>query len=1353
MGSGVSAPNKYKAPEAQLNTQSAELSDYYAQRYLAGELYTGRCYREDGLGELLTYKYEAPDGDVHVWRHAFDLTPFGGGEKVVTLYHYTDELAFCNVGNMEQTASELFASLVDERAHFGKGLYATQHEPAVWGSRLRILLNNYSNGNPLCPEQQESRKRDLEWGDGRKAGHRAAFCIPLLVPCSIAYSIFERHTPDMAERTVKDSAGQERPIRLGEDNQGRAVHQNRDVWVIRLETDGALHHAAADADGVLSCKGRGRYSEAEELNRECCKICPSKLGPEHPLTLTSMYHLAVVLEASGQLEEAEPLYREALEKRQATLGPEHPDTLGTLDSLAKLLYARGNLAEAEPLSREAVKKSRDKLGPVHRQTLTSINLLATLLFARGNLTEAESLFREALKKSRAKMGEMHPETLISINNLATLLHSCGRLEEAEPLYREALQKSRAKLGSAHPDTLSSLTNLAALFHACGRFAEAEPLLREALEKSRAMLGPDHPETLTSLNNLAMLLQACGQLAEAEPLFREVVEKRRAKLGNLHPHTLSSIFDFAQLMESMQKFEEAEELYREELAGARKASGPAEQGVVGSLAKLALFLHERGKLEESQELRREYDEHSHGWRCLLLGTALRFVRTPAFVLQSLVDSWSLTPRPTAGALASLHGHMSELIVSSIKGPHGAALDNCVHHCKAWGEIFWGGVSNSEAFERWFNQRRWEWAKGEVMNAPSLYNGMVYGSDTFGHVFALDMQTGKQVWKTKVADNIGQDNGFNMVREGVALTACDWRKPSPNAEANQKVKALNASTGQELWTYEPDTAVWNFLPLFVDESSFVFQDMTGKVYRLNLITGAVLWKAGGLNGTWTDGGAAVGPNGLVYAVNNNHPISLLMTESNPGTLSAYNISDGQLVWAVTTPRPPNNAPAVGHVMNLPGMSVVMPLCQQVLPGATCDVHVYDAETGGLQWVFHGPSQKGLLQAGDAEGILGRISRGVRSMCLPNGWSAPTIDSQGTVFVGNEEGNFYALRDLDGDGVTFGDGEVAFFDTKASFSGSSSPAIAPGRCEEAVLGIYSPPSEQRGAARLGGEAARRTATDPLQKTHAPGEGQGWPLLPSTTAAFPGCYPGQADHVKWHSSVRRLGNIDSALEGKKQRGERWWVGGWVGGWVGVCGYLLTSPAMAGGDEVTLQAIVPAGGGTCQEVELKASRKDTCAKLKKDLEKAFNIPVDDMEIFFQNAEEGSRQKWLRDDVMLEAEDVRDGAILTVGVHGVAGGGHQNHVEDEDLPEDAVQNSIAVKGETSYYFAHSRKADVPEEHRIVSGGEPQKLSETEALPEPMSSMRKIRAEEEQRRAPFALLLALRRDIPPVTLTSAAAYFD
>ena len=340
--------------------------------------------------------------------------------------------------------------------------------------------------------------------------------------------------------------------------------------------------------------------------------------------------------------------------------------------------------------------------------------------------------------------------------------------------------------------------------------------------------------------------------------------------------------------------------------------------------------------------------------------------------------------------------------------------------------------------------WEYESlpAEVVNAPSVYDGMVYSSDTHGNAFALDMETGHVVWNTSVAVNIGQDNGFNMVHAGIALVACDWREPSPMGAANHKIKALNASTGGVLWTYVPDTAVWNFLPLFVDDDSFVFQDMTGKVYRLTLSTGDLVWKTGGLNGTWTDGGAAVGANGLVYAVNNNHrPDEDPKTEDMPGTLSAYNLTDGQLVWTITTPRPPNNAPAVGHVKNLPDFSVVMPLCQQVRPGATCDVHVYDAETGGLRWVFHGPSQDGLLQAGDLEGVLGRTKRGVRGMCLPNGWSAPTIDAEGTVFVGNEMGNFYALRDLDGDGVTFGEGEVAFYDTKAAFSGSSSPAVAPG------------------------------------------------------------------------------------------------------------------------------------------------------------------------------------------------------------------------------------------------------------------------------------------------------------------------
>ena len=160
----------------------------------------------------------------------------------------------------------------------------------------------------------------------------------------------------------------------------------------------------------------------------------------------------------------------------------------------------------------------------------------------------------------------------------------------------------------------------------------------------------------------------------------------------------------------------------------------------------------------------------------------------------------------------------------------------------------------------------------------------------------------------------------------------------------------------------------------------------------------------------------------------------------------------------------------------------------------------------------------------------------------------------------------------------------------------------------------------------------------------------------------------------------------------------------------------------LTLYAIVPSGGGQCKELELTADFHDNGMDIKKKIEKACNIPVEDMELFIKNPSEGSTNKWLRDDATLEAEKIEDLAVLTVGVHGTTGGGN-GYLDDEDLPQTAVENSLAAKGETSYYFAHSRKMEVPEEHRIVSGGSPQKLGETQLpLSEPVPAKKQLSSE-------------------------------
>ena len=112
-----------------LRPLAAASSKYFLGPYLEGKLPTLSLYSEGSLGELKTLVYDAPDGRVHVWAYALDLRDTQPGLDpggLCVLYHLTNELAFRNVANLEQETAELFASLLDERAHFGKGVYCTQ---------------------------------------------------------------------------------------------------------------------------------------------------------------------------------------------------------------------------------------------------------------------------------------------------------------------------------------------------------------------------------------------------------------------------------------------------------------------------------------------------------------------------------------------------------------------------------------------------------------------------------------------------------------------------------------------------------------------------------------------------------------------------------------------------------------------------------------------------------------------------------------------------------------------------------------------------------------------------------------------------------------------------------------------------------------------------------------------------------------------------------------------------------------------------------------------------------------------------------------------------------------------------
>src|SRR5688572_21745800 len=87
--------------------------------------------------------------------------------------------------------------------------------------------------------------------------------------------------------------------------------------------------AQGDGAGALDAlaatyEATGSYALAEPLRKQALEIREKALGPEHPVTATSLNNLAMLYYATGAYAQAEPLLKRALEIREKALGPEHP---------------------------------------------------------------------------------------------------------------------------------------------------------------------------------------------------------------------------------------------------------------------------------------------------------------------------------------------------------------------------------------------------------------------------------------------------------------------------------------------------------------------------------------------------------------------------------------------------------------------------------------------------------------------------------------------------------------------------------------------------------------------------------------------------------------------------------------------------------------------------------------------------------------------------------------------------------------------------------------------------------------------------------------------------------------------
>ena len=286
-----------------------------------------------------------------------------------------------------------------------------------------------------------------------------------------------------------------------------------------------------------------------------------------------MHNLARAYDQAGRLDEALPLFEETLKLEKSKLGPEHPDTLSALEALASAYSHAGRM-------REAIRFYNEVLTPAFMSQSNSAGLLRhrAELFARsGQWKEAAADLRHAL--------ELHPDNVWTWHCLAAVLVQEGQLEA----YRAQCRKSVERFGNTTdpvtaeriakdclilPESGADLDRVAGLAHAAssrtnnpfgqewdqftqgladyrqGHFTSAVDWTEKALDK----LGTNSERDVAALMVQAMACQRLNSSDKARAALAKGTELAGTKLpklegGDLGPYWLDWVTAQALLREA------------------------------------------------------------------------------------------------------------------------------------------------------------------------------------------------------------------------------------------------------------------------------------------------------------------------------------------------------------------------------------------------------------------------------------------------------------------------------------------------------------------------------------------------------------------------------------------------------------------------------------------------------------------------------------------------------------------------------------------------------------------------------------------------------------------------------------
>jgi uncharacterized repeat protein (TIGR01451 family) len=296
-----------------------------------------------------------------------------------------------------------------------------------------------------------------------------------------------------------------------------------------------------------------------------------------------------------------------------------------------------------------------------------------------------------------------------------------------------------------------------------------------------------------------------------------------------------------------------------------------------------------------------------------------------------------------------------------------------------------------------------SQSPVTSSPTVVNGVVYISSADGSFYALNANSGLQIWR-----NFDSGGGASTpaVANGVVYVG----------SSTGKVYALNATNGSVLWSYTAAAnAVVSSSPAVENGLVYVgVEDNEGHIDALDAKTGTLLWSYS--TGAQVKSSPAVA-NGVVYVGSGN------------GYVYALNASTGAVLWSYNTGGFVESSPAVANGVVYIGSE-------------SGSVYALNGSTGALLWK-HSTGAIGLSSPAVANGMIyiGLVSGKMIALDAGTGsekWSYTTAGqinsspavANGVVYVGSDD--LYALNASTGGLV---------FSLFSAYNWDSSPTVVNG------------------------------------------------------------------------------------------------------------------------------------------------------------------------------------------------------------------------------------------------------------------------------------------------------------------------